>query len=158
MGTSLYSPFPSLPLQLLLVPAPRSSAISYADCFWFLWLSLNWLFPQVLLLTFLRPFATQGSHALKDCFILTSVFFGSHFWSHEYRGCATITRGLAIYSWRAPGIQEAPFATQRPLRHAALGMITHTVAWGVPFGRPRDKSVCLRASPPCDLSPPTAAR
>jgi hypothetical protein len=38
-------------------------------------------------------------------------------------GRAAITQGLAIYSWRAPGIQEAPFSTQLPLRHAALGTV-----------------------------------
>jgi hypothetical protein len=51
-------------------------------------------------------------------------------------GRATITRGLAIYSWRAPGIQEVPFAMQLPLRHAALGTVAYTVAWGVPLVGP----------------------
>jgi hypothetical protein len=56
-------------------------------------------------------------------------------------GRAAIAQGLAIYSWRVPGIQEAPFATQLPLRHAVLGTVAYTVAWGVAFGRPRDESV-----------------
>jgi hypothetical protein len=56
-------------------------------------------------------------------------------------GRAAITQGLAIYSWRAPGIQKALFATQFPLRHAALGTVAYTVAWEVPFCRPRDESV-----------------
>ena len=60
---------------------------------------------------------------------------------------AAIAQGLAIYSWRARGIQEAPFAKQLPLRHAALGTVAYTVAWEVPFGWPGDESVRLRGTP-----------
>jgi hypothetical protein len=122
----------------------------------FLWLSLAGPFPRSCL-AFLRSFATQGSLALKDCFIFVLLDFGIHSVPRVPRfhpGRAAITRGLATYSWRAPGIQKAPFATQLPLRHAGLGTVAYTVAWGVPFSRPRNECVHLRARPPRDLSPP----
>jgi hypothetical protein len=43
-------------------------------------------------------------------------------WFHLDR--AVITWGSARCSWRVPGIQEAPFTTQLPLRHAALGTVS----------------------------------
>ncbi|XP_071566397.1 glutamate receptor ionotropic, delta-2-like [Temnothorax nylanderi] len=41
------------------------------------------------------------------------------------------------YSRRSPGFRKAPFATQHPLRHAAISTVAHTLAWEVPFGRAR---------------------
>ena len=67
-------------------------------------------------------------------------------------GRAVITRGLAIYSWRAPGVQEAPFVTKLPLRHAPLGTVTYTVAWGVPFDRPRRQCPFKGTPPPPQVS------
>jgi hypothetical protein len=73
---------------------------------------------------------------------------------HFHPGRAAITQGLAIYSWRAPGIQEVPFTTQLPLRHAALGTVAYIVDWEVPFGRPRDEVSCLRGTPAARPQPP----
>jgi len=33
------------------------------------------------------------------------------------------------YSWRTPGIQEAPLTMQHPLRHAILGTVTNILPW-----------------------------
>jgi hypothetical protein len=164
LGTSLYSPFPSLPLQLLLVPAPRSSAVSYAGCFWFLWLSLSWLFPQVSsLLSFgrsLHKVATPWRTASYLCLFSLVPICGSTSTAvvRFHPGGAAITRGLAIYSWRAPGIQEAPFATQLLLRHAALGTVAHTVAWGSPFWSAPRRKCPFKGTPAARPHPPSATR
>jgi hypothetical protein len=36
---------------------------------------------------------------------------------------------------------------QLPLRHTAFGTVAHTVAWEIPFGRPRDESVLFKGHP-----------
>ena len=136
------------------ISASSSPTVSPSGCTWFLLLSLSWLFLQVICLAFLQTFATQGSHALKDCFVLVLSVFGMHFGPTStavmqfHLGRTAITQGLALYSWSAPSIQEALFLVQLPLCHAALGTIAYTVAWGVPFGRPRSKGVHLRAPLP----------
>jgi hypothetical protein len=77
--------------------------------------------------------------------------FGIHFGPTSYAVSPGQSRSylrLAIYSWKARGIQEAPFVTQLPLCHPAPGMIAYTVAWEVSFRRPHSEGTHLRA-PPC---------
>lgn len=88
-------------------------------------LSFSQLVIQVTCLSFLRPVATQVSHYLKDFFTLFWCILGLYcsptstaVWRfHPAR--TAIARALVVYSWKAPGIQDTPFTTQLPLRHAS---------------------------------------
>jgi hypothetical protein len=143
LDTGLYDLLHILLLKLLFVPLSCSPAVSHTAFSILLKLSLNWLFLQVTCFYFLWSFATLSCHILKDSIFLNSID-GIHFGFMStavmrfHVGRAAITWGLALYSWRAPGIQEAPFAMQLPLHHTALSTVADPVAWGVFFCWPRN--------------------
>ncbi|KYM93406.1 hypothetical protein ALC62_15996 [Cyphomyrmex costatus] len=80
-----------------------------------------------------------GSYPLENFVKICFCIIGLHFdptstaIARSHPGRAANARGLAPYSWSSPGIQEAPFAAQLPLRHAAPGTVAHTLAWEVPL-------------------------
>ena len=119
-GYWLVHPFPQPPSEAAFYASVLLPAVTQVEFTSSLQLSLSRLFLQSTCLTVFRLFATQDSHAVKDFFIFDGSILGLHSAPTStavmrfHPGRAAITWGLAIYSWRVPLIQEAPF-TMQPL-------------------------------------------